>query len=104
MGHSPILPCGRVNLETGKFKYGNIYGFWGEDTCYELYKTYEGKYRIVSTAGTSPIVPVGKESSFKNDQTGQYLWRGEVIATAVGDEGLKSLAKYQKSIAIACYK
>ena len=101
---SPILPCGRVNLKTGSFKYGNIYGFWGEDTTYELYRTDEGKLRVVATAGMKPVVNVGERSSFRHDQTGRYLFTGTVIDVVSGNEGLRCLAKYQPSISIATYK
>ena len=98
------MPVGKVNLKTGKFQYGNIYGFWGDDTCYEVYKTDEGKLRVVATAGTEPIVPVGNRASFEHDQTGRYMFTGEVIETVVGDAGLKTLVKYGTSLAIATYK
>jgi hypothetical protein len=101
---SPILPCGRVNLKTGKFQYGNIYGFWGNNTTYELYRTDEGKLRIVATAGMSPIVELGQRSSFIHDQTHRRLFEGRVIEVVSGDDGLRSLAKHQTSIAIATYK
>jgi hypothetical protein len=101
---SPILPCGKVNLETGKFQYGNIYGFWGNNTTYELYKTDGGKLRIVATSGLEPIVKVGERSSFQHDQTGHHIFAGQVIDVVTGDAGLRSLTKYQKSIAIATYK
>ena len=102
---SPILPVGRVNVKTGKFKYGNFYGFWGDDTCYEVYKTSEGSIRVVATAGTTPIVNIGETSSFIHDQTHRYLFTGRVIETVVGDEGFKTLAeKYGNSLTVATYK
>tara|TARA_R110000772_G_scaffold6250_12_gene21964 strand:- start:16 stop:336 length:321 start_codon:yes stop_codon:yes gene_type:complete len=104
INRSPILPVGSVNLETGEFEYGNIYGFWGEDTTYELYKTDDGYLRVVATAGREPIVPLGERSSFQHDQTGRYLFSGEVIDVATGDEGLKSFIKYKKRITCATYK
>jgi hypothetical protein len=105
MRDSYIAPCGKVNLETGKFPYGNIYGFWGEDTTYELYRVSEtGRLRIVATAGMEPICPVGNRNLFRHDQTGKILWSGVVIETASSNAGLKSFMKHQKVIAIATYK
>ena len=102
---SPILPCGKVNVKTGKFKYGNFYGFWGDDTCYEVYKTVDGRIRVVATAGTESIVKVGERSAFCHDQTRRYLFTGEVIETVVGDEGFKTLGeKYGNQINVATYK
>lgn len=102
---SAILPCGRVNVKTGKFQYGEFYGFWGDDTCYEVYRTDEGKIRVVATAGTTPIVKVGQRSSFIHDQTHRYLFSGEVIDAVVGDAGFKTLGeKYGNSLSVSTYK
>lgn len=105
MRDSYIAPCGKVNLETGNFQYGDIYNFWGEDTTYELYRVREtGRLKIVATAGMEPICPIGKTNSFRHDQTGKLLWSGEVIDVASSNAGLKSFMKYQKVISIATYK
>jgi len=105
MRNSYIAPCGKVNLETGKFQYGDIYNFWGEDTTYELYRVREtGRLKIVATAGMEPLCQIGSTNSFRHDQTGKLLWSGEVIDVASSNAGLKSFMKYQKVIAIATYK
>jgi len=102
---SPILPCGNVNVKTGKFKYGNFYGFWGDDTCYEVYRTTEDKIRVVATAGTLPLVKLGGYSAFRHDQTGRYLFSGQLIESVVGDDGFKTLCeKYGNSINVSTYK
>ena len=103
--HSPILPCGSVNVKTGNFKYGDFYGFWGDDTTYEVYKTDKDTIRVVATAGTTPIVKVGEHSSFRHDQNSRFLFRGEVIETVVGDAGFRTLGeKYGNKINVATYK
>ena len=105
MSHSAILPCGRVNVKTGKFEYGNFYGFWGNDTCYEVYRTETNKIRVVATSGKKPIVPLGKHSSFCHDQTRRYLFSGVVIDVVVGDDGFRTLEdKYGKLVTVATYK
>ena len=101
---SAILPVGMVNLKTGKFKYGNIYDFWGEDTTYEVYDIGGGKIRVVATAGSKPIVKVGKRSGFRHDQTGRYLFDGTMIEAVNGNDGLRTLVKYKTSLSIATYK
>jgi len=105
MRDSYIAPCGKVNLETGKFAYGDIYDFWGEDTTYELYRVQgTGRLRVVATAGMKPLCPIGESRVFRHDQTGKEVFRGKVIETASSNAGLKSFMKHQKVIAIATYK
>ena len=64
MDGSLIAQCGIVDLVTGEFEYGNIYGFWGNNTTYEVYQTKHGEIEIVATSGLEPIVPVGGKSKF----------------------------------------
>lgn len=107
MNSGYIAPCGRVNVKTGKFQYGNFYGFWGDDTCYEVYRVTRGSgsIRVVATAGTEPLVPVGGISNFVHDQTGKFIFTGECIKTVVGDAGFRSLAEeFGNSITVATYK
>jgi methenyltetrahydromethanopterin cyclohydrolase len=101
-----IAQCGVVDLETGEFQYGNIYGFWGDNTTYEVYQTDDGKNRfeVVATAGLEPIVPVGGKSRFFENMNNTVAFTGEVIETVTGDDGLKSLIKYGKELSISTYK
>lgn len=100
-----ILPCGTVTVSTGNFKYGNFYGFWGDDMCYEVYKTDDNKIRVVATSGVKPLQPIGSTQMFKHDQTGRYLFTGVLLEAVVGDVGFKSLKeKYENRINIAIYK
>jgi len=103
--NSPIASVGEVNLQTGEFEYGDIYDFWGEDTTYEVYRTKTNEYRVVSTAGLEPIVPIGETGKFQEDQTGEYLFTGECIFVASGNDGLKQIQKeYGTLIQMGCYK
>jgi hypothetical protein len=102
-----IMPCGRVNVKSGKFQYGNFYGFWGNNTCYEVYRVSRGSgnIRVVATSGTKPHVKVDEVASFNHDQTGRFLFAGKCIETVVGDSGFKSLGeKYGNLIPVATYK
>ena len=103
---SPILPCGRVNVTTGKFAHGDFYGFWGDNTTYEVYRTEKEKIRVVATSGTEPInTKIGKRFGFIHDQTGTYLFKGTLLESVVGDDGFRSLKeKYGNSITVATYK
>jgi hypothetical protein len=102
---SDILPIGRVNVKTGNFKWGNFYGFWGDDTTYEVYRINNGGIRVVATAGTEPIVPVGEHSSFKHYETGRFLFNAKCVEAVIGDEGFKSLGeKYGNFLSVATYK
>ena len=103
---APILPCGRVNVTTGKFTYGNFYGFWGDNTTYEVYRTEKEKIRVVATSGTEPTdIKVGERKGFRHDQTFAYLFEGRYLESVVGDDGFRSLKeKYGNSITVATYK
>ena len=103
---SAILPCGRVNVTTGKFTYGNFYGFWGDNTTYEVYRTEKEKIRVVATSGTDPNTSeVGERKGFRHDQTWAYLFEGRFLESVVGDNGFRSLKeKYGNSITVATYK
>lgn len=104
MNESLIAQCGIVNLITGEFEYGNIYGFWGEDTTYEVYRTKAGDIEVVATAGQEPIVNVGGKSKFYENMNNTVAFTGEVIETVTGDDGLRSLVKYGEELSIATYK
>ena len=107
---SPILPIGRIHLADGKSKYFNVYDTWGEDTTYEIYKTRSNSnpdkeiFRIVATSGTSPIVNVGQQSSFRHDQTFNFIFRGEMIDFAVGSQLKEKVELYGKTVWGYTYK
>lgn len=103
-----IAHCGEVEVATGEFEYGQFYGFWGDDTCYEVYKTdvYSGgKIRVVATAGTTPITKLGEFNAFITNDDNPFTFEGEVIDVVVGDKGFKSLReKYGDYIDVSTYK
>jgi len=103
-----ILGLGTINLKTGKSKYFNVYDTWGENTTYEIYQVpttgEQPAYKIVATSGTKPLSNVGETVSFKHDQTGRFLFHGEMIDFAIGID-LKSLVnKYGYNISGFTYK
>ena len=101
-----ILPVGKVNVKTGKFKYGEFYGFWGNDTTYEVYKCFDDKIKVIATSGTSPInKSLVQAKFFRHDQTGRQLFGAVMLEYVIGDEGFKSLAsKYGNSLSTFTYK
>lgn len=103
--NSPILPLGSIDLKTGDSKYFNVYETWGEDTTYEIYKI-EGKpkVKIVATAGTTPHGKIGDYKSFQHDQTGRFIFEGEMIDFAVGTDLKNKMAQYGKKISGYTYK
>ena len=102
---SPILSVGEVNVKTGEFEHGEFYGFWGDDTCYEVHKTDEGNIEVVATAGTTPVIPIGKENDFIDNDSREFLFIGKVIETVVGDAGFKTLGeKYGNLLSVSTYK
>ena len=99
-----ILPIGKINLETGKSKYFNVYETWGEDTTYEIWETSEGARKIVATSGKTPIGKLNYFQDFKHDQNFRFLFSGKMIDFAVGTDLKKLVEKYGKSIAGYTYK
>jgi len=100
-----VAHCGEVEVATGEFEYGQFYGFWGDDTCYEVYKTSDGKIRVVATAGTTPLTKLGEFNAFITNDDDPFTFEGEVIDVVVGDEGFKSLReKYGDYIDVSTYK
>lgn len=104
-----IAPCGEVNVKTGKFQYGQFYGFWGDNTCYEVHRitkgSRQGNLRIVATSGTTPICKVGDIGEFVHDQTGKGLFTSVCIDTAIGDAGFRELGeKYGNNLNVSTYK
>jgi len=109
---SPILPIGKINLNTGSSKYFNVYETWGEDSTYEIYKDLNSgwsdgskkNYKIVVTSGKSPINDVGDKAGFIHDQNHRGLFDGEMIDHATGSELKRLAATYGNSISGYVYK
>jgi len=99
----PILPIGSVNFISGKNKYFNVYETW-PDSVLEIWKTRDGKYRAVCTAGKGPIYKIGTSNSFIHDQNSRYLFGGEMVDW-VEVEGMMNLVDlYGKSMPTYTYK
>lgn len=103
-GPSPIASLGTINLKTGSSKYFNIYEFWGEDSTYEIYDTGNGNYKIVVTAGATPLHDPGDYATFKADQTGRILFGGNMVDWAKGSDLKKLADKYGSKIVGYAYK
>ena len=85
-----ILSVGNINIASGKCKYFNIYETWPDSTA-EIYQdTANGKYKLVFTSGKQPIgdIKEGGSRTFKDDQTGRFLFQG-VFKTFCSVQDLK---------------
>lgn len=102
---SAILPIGRINLKTGNSRYFNVYENWGNNTTYEIYREFRsGKIKIVATSGTRPLRKIGETIDAAHDQTRRFMFSGELVDFAVGND-LKGLAEtYGNSILGYVYK
>lgn len=106
---SPILPMGKMNLETGESKYFNVYETWsGDDTTGEIYIKDNGNFLVVFTAGNQPISKFGSFETFQHDQTRRPMFKGEPIQM-VDYQLLKDLKKSKylegkKSVFVYTYK
>ena len=103
MSQSSVLPLGKINLQTGKCKYFNVYETWGEDTTYEIYKTKKG-FKIVATSGTSPINKIGKGIFAIHDQNMRFLFEGQMVDFAVGSQLKEKIETYGRLISGYTYK
>lgn len=102
---SPILPLGTVKFATGDSKTFNVIDTWGDEngTTAELWKTTEGKYRVIFTSGDGPIYKIGTRASFDHDQRMTHMFDAELIDWVnIGD--LQLLEKYKKSAPGYVYK
>lgn len=105
MSGSPILPLGSVTFKNGNCKMFNVVDTWGGEngTTAELWKTTEGKYRVIFTSGDGPIYKIGSDASFQHDQNFRRLFDGKLIDWVnIGD--LELLEKYKKSALGYVYK
>jgi hypothetical protein len=107
-GTSAIAPLGKVNVNTGRSKYFNIYETWGaKDTTWELYKNDKGNFVIVATSGTSAIHNSNDSlrREFHADQSRRYLGCWLFITSSL-QENLKQMAAEHNFTSVAgyCYK
>jgi hypothetical protein len=103
---SPILPCGKVNLQTGKNKYFSYKEDWHLNSTLEVWEIGYKEWVIVSTAGSTPIYQIGTEAYFSHDQTGRSMFKGSCklvdYIEAAHCEALIPL--YGKSLSCYVYK
>lgn len=101
---SPILSIGSIKLTTGVSKYFNVYEEWGENSTYELWRTVDGKLKIVVTSGKAPLANIDMSHGFIGDQSRRFLFNAKLIDWATGSD-LKRMAKvYGSSIPAYVYK
>jgi hypothetical protein len=98
-GGDPILPCGKLNLETGNNKYFNVKTN-GVSTI-EVWKTevyhrgdYKNVYKFVITSGSKPIYQIGSHSTFIHDQNRRYMFDGEMVDYINADNMIRLKDKY----------
>jgi hypothetical protein len=103
---SPILPCGKVNLQTGKNQYFSYKEDWHVNSTLEVWEIGYKKWIIVSTSGSTPIYQIGTGCAFTHDQTGRAMFGGPAIMVdyieAAHCEALIPL--YGKSLSCYVYK
>jgi len=103
---SAILPCGKVNLQTGKNKYFSYKEDWHLNSTLEVWEIGYKEWVIVSTSGSTPIYQIGTECSFQHDQTGRSMFKGTAklvdYVEAAHCEALIPL--YGKSLSCYVYK
>lgn len=106
-----ILPIGRVNLETGKCKYFNVFDTWGDDdTVVEVWQTSRwsnrnpGAYKLIFTSGSKPTAQIGDTGEFKHDQTWARIFDGKMVDWTLLKDMPGLIPYYGKSIAGYVYK
>jgi hypothetical protein len=103
---SPILPCGKVNLQTGQNKYFSYKEDFQINSTLEVWEIGYKEWVIVSTSGSTPIYQIGTECNFQHDQTGRPMFKGSCklvdYIEAAHCEALIPL--YGKSLSCYVYK
>lgn len=103
---SPILPCGKVNLQTGQNKYFSFKESFHLNSTLEVWEIGYKEWVIVSTSGSTPIYQIGTICKFQHDQTGRPMFKGEATLVdyveAAHCEALIPL--YGKSLSCYVYK
>lgn len=104
-----ILPCGSINLQTGKNKYFSIRDQYQTNSTLEVWKTdpwveREAGYKIVITSGSTPIYPIGTKGYFAHDQTGRDLFSGTLVDYIEAPHSEVLIPLYGKSLSCYVYK
>ena len=94
-----ILPCGKLNLQTGNNRYFNVKT--NGDSCIEVWKvpnrgvsTEPFTYKYVITSGTTPIFQIGSRSCFVHDQNQRFMFEGEMVDYITHDAMILLQDKY----------
>lgn len=99
-----ILPCGSLNLQTGKNKYFSIRDQFQTNSTLEVWKTNDGTYKIVMTSGSTPIWQIGTKGYFAHDQTGRPLFSGTLVDYIEAPHSEVLIPLYGKSLSCYVYK
>ena len=99
-----ILPCGKLNLQTGKNQYFNIKDTYQINSTLEVWETGYKEYRIVITSGSTPIWQIGTRGHFSHDQTGRALFTGTLVDYIEAAHAEELIPLYGKSISCYVYK
>lgn len=99
-----ILPCGKLNLQTGKNQYFNIKDTYQINSTLEVWETGHKVYRIVITSGSTPIYQIGTRGYFCNDQTGRPMFDGTLVDYIEAAHAEELIPLYGKSISCYVYK
>lgn len=101
---SPVLPLGRVNLETGNCQHFNVYDTWENKGTVEVWENDRFKYKLVFTSGDEPYEGIGKRQLFKHDQTWAKMGVWKMIDYTPLKDARGLIPYYGKSIAGYVYK
>lgn len=99
-----ILPCGSINLQTGKNKYFSIRDQYQTNSTLEVWQDMSGTCRIVITSGSTPIYPIGTKGYFAHDQTGRDLFSGTLVDYIEAPHSEVLIPLYGKSLSCYVYK
>jgi len=92
-----ILPIGSVNIQTGESNHFNIYNTWPDSTA-EVWKDEKDNYKLVFTAGSTPIHNIGWKSNFRHNSTWNEIGRDWEMVEWVNVKNLKELLRmYNKT-------
>lgn len=101
-GGCAILPCGSLNLTSGKNQYFNVRT--NGSMTIEVWKTSDDKFRAVITSGSTPLWQIGTQGHFSHDQTGRPLFSGIMVDYIESAHMEQLIPLYGKSITCAVYK
>lgn len=99
-----IASLGKVNLQTGKSIYFNIYDTW-DNTTAEIWEVLKnGSIKIIFTSGDKPLAEINDIAYFKNDQTRRFLFKAKMLDYALLKDVPALIPLYGKSLSGYTYK